>query len=109
MPHPSSSSGPPMAASGFAQLVGQVDDRMLIPYDPRGAERSRLTGDGQVTAQIPAEDLRRIVGQRAWARSTHSGPAAAAPPRRPRTPEALGEVIDARIVDDGDLVTCDTG
>jgi hypothetical protein len=29
--------GSPMAASGFVQLVGQLDDRTLITYDPRGA------------------------------------------------------------------------
>jgi hypothetical protein len=38
--------GSPMAASGFAQLVGHLDDRTLITYDPRGAERSRLAADG---------------------------------------------------------------
>jgi pimeloyl-ACP methyl ester carboxylesterase len=53
--------GSPMAASGFAQLVGQLDDRTLITYDPRGAERSRLTANGRVTAEIHADDLHRIV------------------------------------------------
>ena len=53
--------GSPMAASGFAQLVGHLDDRTLITYDPRGAERSRLTADGRVTVEIHAEDLHRIV------------------------------------------------
>ena len=53
--------GSPMAASGFAQLVGQLDDRTVITYDPRGAERSRLAVDGAVTAEIHADDLHRIV------------------------------------------------
>ena len=53
--------GSPMAASGFAQLVGEIDDRTLITYDPRGAERSRLTADGRVTAESHADDLHRIV------------------------------------------------
>jgi pimeloyl-ACP methyl ester carboxylesterase len=53
--------GSPMAASGFAQLVGELDDRTLITYDPRGAERSRLTADGRVTAESHADDLHRIV------------------------------------------------
>ncbi len=53
--------GSPMAASGFAQLVGQLDDRTLITYDPRGAERSRLATDGRVTPELHADDLHRIV------------------------------------------------
>jgi pimeloyl-ACP methyl ester carboxylesterase len=53
--------GSPMAASGFAQLVGQLDDRALITYDPRGAERSRLAADGRVTAELHADDLHRVV------------------------------------------------
>ena len=44
-----------MAASGFAQLVGHLDDRTLITYDPRGAERSRLAAEGLVTAEIHAD------------------------------------------------------
>jgi pimeloyl-ACP methyl ester carboxylesterase len=53
--------GSPMAASGFAQLVEQLDDRTVITYDPRGAERSRVTPDGRVTAEIHADDLHRVV------------------------------------------------
>jgi pimeloyl-ACP methyl ester carboxylesterase len=53
--------GSPMAASGFAELVGQLDDRTRITYDPRGAERSRLATDGRVTAELHADDLHRIV------------------------------------------------
>jgi pimeloyl-ACP methyl ester carboxylesterase len=53
--------GSPMAASGFAQLVAHLDDRTVITYDPRGAERSHLTADGQVTAELHAEDMHRVV------------------------------------------------
>ncbi len=53
--------GSPMAASGFRQLVEHLDDRTVITYDPRGAERSRLEGDGRVTAELHAEDLHRVV------------------------------------------------
>ena len=53
--------GSPMAASGFAQLVDHLDDRTVITYDPRGAERSRLAADGQVTAELHADDLHRVV------------------------------------------------
>jgi pimeloyl-ACP methyl ester carboxylesterase len=53
--------GSPMAASGFGQLVDHLDDRTLITYDPRGAERSRLAADGRVTAEIHADDLHLVV------------------------------------------------
>lgn len=53
--------GSPMAASGFTQLVGLLDDRTVITYDPRGAERSRLAADGLVTAELHADDLHRVV------------------------------------------------
>lgn len=53
--------GSPMAASGFTQLVEHLDDRTVITYDPRGAERSRVTGDVRVTAERHAADLHRVV------------------------------------------------
>lgn len=53
--------GSPMEASGFGQLVGHLDDRTVITYDPRGADRSRVTGDGTVTAELHAADLHRVV------------------------------------------------
>jgi pimeloyl-ACP methyl ester carboxylesterase len=53
--------GSPMAASGFEQLVAQLEDRVLITYDPRGMERSRLTPDGTVTAEIHADDMHRVI------------------------------------------------
>jgi pimeloyl-ACP methyl ester carboxylesterase len=53
--------GSPMAASGFTQLVEHLDDRTVITYDPRGAERSEVSPDGRVTAELHAEDMHRIV------------------------------------------------
>jgi pimeloyl-ACP methyl ester carboxylesterase len=53
--------GSPMGASGFAQLVDHLDDRTVITYDPRGADRSRLTTDAPVTAEKHADDLHRVV------------------------------------------------
>jgi pimeloyl-ACP methyl ester carboxylesterase len=53
--------GSPMAASGFAELVSLLDDRTVLTYDPRGAERSRLADGGEVTAALHAEDLHRVV------------------------------------------------
>lgn len=52
--------GSPMAASGFAELIEHLDDRIVITYDPRGAERSRVVGDVPVTAEAHAEDLHRV-------------------------------------------------
>src|SRR5690606_3449442 len=53
--------GSPMGASGFAQLVEQLDDRVVLTYDPRMAERSRLTEGGEVSVEIHGEDLHRVV------------------------------------------------
>lgn len=53
--------GSPMAASGFGQLIGHVDDRTVITYDPRGTERSTLGLDGEVTVTSHADDLHRVV------------------------------------------------
>lgn len=53
--------GSPMAASGFEQLVSHLTDRVVITYDPRGAERSTLTADGTVTGQLHGEDMHRVV------------------------------------------------
>ena len=53
--------GSPMAASGFAQLVEQLDDRVVITYDPRMAERSKLVEGGEVTYEIHADDVHRVV------------------------------------------------
>lgn len=53
--------GSPMAASGFGQLIGHIDDRTVITYDPRGTERSTLGPDGEVTVEVHADDLHRVV------------------------------------------------
>ena len=53
--------GSPMAASGFTQLLPHFADRTVITYDPRAAERSRLAPDGEVTAQLHADDMHRVV------------------------------------------------
>jgi pimeloyl-ACP methyl ester carboxylesterase len=53
--------GSPMAASGFEQLLPLLDDRIVLTYDPRMAERSRLEGDGEVSFEIHADDVHRVV------------------------------------------------
>ena len=55
--------GSPMGASGFAALAGELADRTVVTYDPRGTERSRRT-DGEPPGSEPtehAEDLRRLI------------------------------------------------
>ena len=54
--------GQPMGASGFAELAKHFDDRTLITYDPRGAERS--VKDDPMTATGPdthAGDLHKVI------------------------------------------------
>ncbi|MBN0040572.1 alpha/beta hydrolase [Cellulosimicrobium cellulans] len=53
--------GSPMAASGFEQLVGLLDDRLVVTYDPRGTERSTLAADGEVSVEAHADDLHAVV------------------------------------------------
>lgn len=53
--------GSPMAASGFESLVGQVTDRTVITYDPRGAERSTLASGSPLTGEVHGEDLHAVV------------------------------------------------
>jgi pimeloyl-ACP methyl ester carboxylesterase len=53
--------GSPMGASGFEQLVSRFTDRAVITYDPRGAERSRLTPGGSLSGELHGEDLHRVV------------------------------------------------
>ena len=53
--------GSPMAASGFGQLVDHIDDRTVITYDPRGTERSTLGPGGEVTVEMHADDMHRVV------------------------------------------------
>jgi hypothetical protein len=54
--------GSPMAASGFTQLLEHLGDRTVVTYDPRGAERSVLAVDGEVSVEIHADDFHRVVG-----------------------------------------------
>src|SRR5690606_31259693 len=54
--------GSPMGAAGFRTLAGYFEDRTVITYDPRGAERS--TKVDASSASVPeqhAEDLHRII------------------------------------------------
>lgn len=53
--------GSPMGASGFEQLVEHFGDRTVITYDPRMAERSKLDDDGEVSFEIHADDVHRVV------------------------------------------------
>jgi len=53
--------GSPMAASGFTQLLGHLDDRAVVTYDPRGTERSTLAADGEVSVALHADDFHRVV------------------------------------------------
>ncbi len=54
--------GSPMAASGFASLADRFPDRTVVTYDPRGAERSRLTdGAAESTPEEHADDLSRLI------------------------------------------------
>lgn len=53
--------GSPMGASGFEHLVGQFRDRTVITYDPRGMERSKRDPGTELTAEVHAEDYRRVV------------------------------------------------
>ncbi|UMG92519.1 alpha/beta hydrolase [Nocardioides sp. TF02-7] len=53
--------GSPMGASGFAQLVPHLDDRTVITYDPRMAERSKLEEGGEVSYEIHGDDVHRVV------------------------------------------------
>lgn len=53
--------GSPMAASGFSQLVPHLDDRTVITYDPRVSERSTLEEGAEVTYEVHADDVHRVV------------------------------------------------
>jgi len=67
-PRPSSTKRPlmligqPMGASGFTELVAHFDERTVITYDPRGAERS-VKDDPmmEVGPDIHADDLHRVI------------------------------------------------
>ncbi|MEV0440611.1 alpha/beta hydrolase [Streptomyces spectabilis] len=54
--------GSPMDAAGFTTLASHFDDRVVVTYDPRGTGRSvRTDGEGELTPDEHAEDLRRLV------------------------------------------------
>lgn len=52
--------GSPMEATGFGTLVGLVDDRPLVTYDPRGTGRNP-EGTTSVSPELHAEDLHRVI------------------------------------------------
>ncbi|WP_277207271.1 alpha/beta fold hydrolase [Isoptericola croceus] len=52
--------GNPMEAAGFAQLVGEIGDRTVLTYDPRGTARSTLDPDGGVRVEDHAADLHAV-------------------------------------------------
>src|SRR4029453_1776954 len=52
----------PMGAAGLTTLAGHFHDRTIVPYDPRGAERSTKTDPTtQSTPEEHADDLHRII------------------------------------------------
>jgi pimeloyl-ACP methyl ester carboxylesterase len=54
--------GSPMDATGFTTLAGHFTDRPVVTYDPRGTGRSaRTDGHGEITPDVHAGDLRRVV------------------------------------------------
>jgi pimeloyl-ACP methyl ester carboxylesterase len=54
--------GAPMGAGGFPSLIGQLPERTIITYDPRGSERSVAHDPGSpITPDIAADDLHAIV------------------------------------------------
>ncbi|WP_034273944.1 alpha/beta fold hydrolase [Haloechinothrix halophila] len=53
--------GSPMAAAGFGTLAGYLTDRPVVTYDPRHTERSELTDDTEVTPDVHADDLHRVI------------------------------------------------
>ena len=53
--------GSPMDAVGFGSLVARFDDRPVVTYDPRGVGRNP-TGTSEVTPQMHASDLHRVIG-----------------------------------------------
>src|SRR5689334_3837906 len=53
--------GSPMAASGFSQLVSNLDDRTVITYDPRVSERSKLEAGAEVSYEVHGDDVHRVV------------------------------------------------
>ena len=52
--------GSPMDAVGFGSLLARFDDRPVVTYDPRGTGRNP-TGTSEVTPQMHASDLHRVI------------------------------------------------
>lgn len=53
--------GSPMAAAGFATLASHLTDRPVVTYDPRHTERSERIDDTEVTPDVHADDLHRVI------------------------------------------------
>ncbi len=54
--------GSPMGAAGFATLASHFPDRMIITYDPRGAERStKADPTSESNPDQHGDDLHRII------------------------------------------------
>ncbi|QSR28847.1 alpha/beta hydrolase [Nocardioides aromaticivorans] len=88
--------GSPMSASGFEQLVPLLDDRTVVTYDPRMAERSKLDEDGEVSFEIHGDDVHRVVeatGLGPVDVFASSGGAVAALPWLLAHPEQVGTVV----------------
>src|SRR6201995_676514 len=56
--------GSPMGARGFTTLAGHFEDRTVVTYDPRGAERSSQRDDrtAEISPDEHADDLHRLIG-----------------------------------------------
>jgi len=50
----------PMDATGFELLAGQIDDRPVVTYDPRGAGRNPV-GTADISPEQHADDLHRVI------------------------------------------------
>ncbi|WP_109507564.1 alpha/beta fold hydrolase [Nocardioides speluncae] len=88
--------GSPMGASGFEQLVEHLDDRTVITYDPRMAERSKLDDGGEVSFEIHADDVYRVVEATGLGQVdvfASSGGAVVALPWLLAHPEQVGTVV----------------
>lgn len=53
--------GSPMDAAGFGTLASYLTDRPVVTYDPRHVGRSERTDDSEVTPDVHADDLHRVI------------------------------------------------
>lgn len=53
--------GSPMDASGFGALASYLTDRPVVTYDPRHTGRSELTDNREITPEVHADDLHRVI------------------------------------------------